>query len=358
MTAPRLLLDARMVGPQVHGIARYVVCLARALKRVAPDWRPALLLARNAPPELRDEFTHAVSPVPFLHPAEPATLPAVVERLRMPLFHATSFACSPLLRKPFVITLHDAIHLERRGDYGLAQAAYYQLVVRPAALRADAVITVSHDARQKLTDHLGLPSERIQVIHNGVELEQFGQPSDAPRHGPVLTVTGPKPHKNLVTLLHALRHAPSLVLEVAGRPQDGLEQVATGLGLGERVRFLGPVDQPTLMQKLAEASAVAVPSLTEGFGLPALEGMAAGCPVVLSDIAVFHEVAGDCAVYAPPLDPLAWAQALTSLLGDPSRCRELSRAGRERAEQFTWDRTATQTAQVYDAVIQRRSPFS
>ncbi|MBI5498395.1 MAG: glycosyltransferase family 4 protein [Deltaproteobacteria bacterium] len=337
-----LVMDARMVGPRLHGIARHVVGLARALVRHVPEWRPTLLLGPDAPASLRDEFTHVAVAAGFLDPVEAVAVPAAVAQLGPRLFHAPSFSVSPLLTAPFVVTLHDAIHLQRPQDYGLKQRAYYLGLVRPATRRARLVLTVSQDARSAIFEHLRVPLERIRVVPNGVEpallaLEQV------PRTGAVLVVTGPKPHKNLVTLLHAVSHAPQLRLDVAGTPLEGSEQLARALGLADRVRFLGPVDEGAMVDLLQRARVVAVPSTLEGFGLPVLEGMAVGAPVVCSDIPVFHEVAGGVARYVPPLDAVAWARAL---LEEPPEAA--SRQGRERAACMTWEQAARLTAQVYE----------
>jgi len=354
MTRTALVMDARMVGPRPHGIARYVLGLAAALKDVAPDWRPTLLLSQDAPAAVRDTFTHVVAPHPFLDPREVVGLPAVVAQLQPRLYHATSFSTSPLFTVPLVMTLHDAIHLQRPGDYGLKQQAYYRLVVTPAARRARALITVSQDARAALSQHLGIALERLEVIHNGVDPQYLALPEVA-RTGAMLTVTGPKPHKNLAVLLHALSHAPGLTLDVVGTPVDGSAALAQSLGLGQRVRFLGAMEEAPLLALVQTARLVVVPSTLEGFGLPVLEGMATGAPVVASDIPVFREVAQDAARYVPPLDSVAWARALTELWNDDPTRAQLSSAGRARAATMTWQRTALATAAVYQRAVESGS---
>lgn len=117
MSAPRLVMDARMVGPHPHGIARYVVCLARALKEVAPEWRPTLLVSPDAPQSLKDEFTHARAPHAFLEAAEVLGIPAIIAQLGARLYHATSFSSSPLFTVPYVMTLHNTIHLQHPNNY-------------------------------------------------------------------------------------------------------------------------------------------------------------------------------------------------------------------------------------------------
>ena len=292
MSRRRLLLDARMVGPNLHGIARYVVSLARALQKHSGEWVPTLLLTSDAPAAIREEFTHALSPVGFLDPKEVVALPAIVGQLGPRLLHLTSFSCSPLMTVPFVMTLHDAIHLQRPADYGWKQQAYYRLVVTPAAKRARAIITVSEDARTQLMRYLGLPADNLHVVHNGVE-ERFLTIPPRPREPFVLTICGPKAHKNTVTLIHALHHAPGVKLVVAGEVLPALQVLSRTLGVADRVTWLGPVGDDVLLDHLARAQVFAFPSLLEGFGLPVLEAMAAGCPAVVSDIPVFHEVGAE-----------------------------------------------------------------
>jgi glycosyltransferase involved in cell wall biosynthesis len=346
--ATPLVMDARMVGAQQHGIARYVVNLARALRDVAPEWQPTLLLAPDAPHPVREEFTHAICPVPFLHAKEVLAVPAAAAQLRPRLFHCTSFATSPLFTVPFVITLHDAIHLMRPQDYGFKQALYYRTVVVPAAHRAQRVITVSETSRQTLAHCMRLGKSQLVAIPNGVETSFSADRPDPPREGFVLTVCGPKPHKNTQVLVHALRHALDLRLCVAGQAMPGLADIARSIGVHDRVQWLGAVDDVTLHRLYRQAAMLAVPSTLEGFGLPVVEAMASGCPVVVSDIPVMHEVAEHAARYVAPLDAPAWAAALTDLMRDKEMRATMEERGRERALEFTWRRTAAETARVYD----------
>ncbi len=238
----------------------------------------------------------------------------------------------------------------------------------PRTLRnAARVVTPTEAVRGEIAEAGLLPAERIRAIHHGpgqrAGLGTAETPSWAPERY-ALFVGTLEPRKNLETLLaawHTLRHhhpdAPSLVL--CGRSGWKDEELRRALDEGTRQGWIvqpGYVSNAELAALYRGAALLAFPSLYEGFGLPVLEALAAGTPVVASDLPVLREVAGDAALYAPPTRPDRWAAAVARLLDDPALAARLREAGPRRAASFTWDRSAEQHLEVFRTAAQQAPP--
>ena len=265
-----------------------------------------------------------------------------------------------------VVTIHD---LTAFRFAELHTAATRQLQRRKAAFAreaADLVIVISEATRRDAVEYLGLAPERVRAIYPGVDpvfrpvadrdaLRQALEPLGLEPGGYILHVGTIEPRKNLLRLLeayHQLRQDPPAVprLVFAGGQGWGVRPVferVASLGLVESVVFLGHVPDRLLPALYTGAAVFVYPSLYEGFGLPPLEAMACGTPVVVSDTSSLPEVVGDAGVLVDPGDVAALADALASLLVDPARRAALSAAGRRRAAAFTWERAARQTLAAY-----------
>ena len=269
-----------------------------------------------------------------------------------------------------VVTVHDAIPFIHPEVQPPLTRLVFHTLVRAARWTADAVITDSESARADLLRHTAIPPNRLHAIPLGVELpseedlrawrQDFG--AIAARHELaqpyVLYVGAFNPRKNVGRLVEAFAQArqrhPQARLALVG-PDSPLAQALRAGPAWDRgsMRHLDYVDAATLHVLYANAAAVAVPSLYEGFGLPVLEAMAHGAPVVASDRSSLPEVLGTCGLLVDPLDTAALAEALDRLLGDQERAATLSRLGRERARGFTWRSTAAATLAVYQEVCAR-----
>ncbi len=359
-----VLLDLRMVRGRLHGIARYALELARRMPALAPDLRfSALVPPEGLPPDLgaltpRMPLHRALAR--FLSPLEQPALTADLVRLAPDAFHATSFSLPLFWSGRLVATLHDANHLALADQYSPAQALYYRAVVGPRARRATALITVSEFSRDELARYLGLSPYRLQVIHNGVEA-RFQPPTQAEaaafraRHALpsryVAAVGNAKRFKNLGLLKDVAADLPVPVVLLAGKGA-----VAHELGLHENVLDLEELPEDEMPVFYGAASALLLPSRYEGFGLPALEAMAAGCPVLSSDTSALPEVVGNAALKLSPDDAPAWRDAALRVLRDDVLRRELVELGRERVAHFTWEDCARRTLAVYRRALEAPSP--
>ncbi|MGH2537159.1 MAG: glycosyltransferase family 4 protein [Candidatus Promineifilaceae bacterium] len=267
-----------------------------------------------------------------------------------------------------VVTVHDLTAVLFPGYHTAGTRELQAQKLRFAQAEADAVICVSHNTRQDVIRHLGIQPARTHVVYEGVEDRFRPLPAEAiapilARHGLtaggyILHVGTLEPRKNLVRLLEAYRSlrrenpvAPKLVL--AGRQGWAADEILAALrapDLAGHVHWLGPAASDDLPALYNGAVMLVLPSLYEGFGLPALEAMACGRPVIASNLSSLPEVVGDAGLLVDPADSQAIAAAMQALLARPDWQAELGRAGRKRAQAFTWQRAAEETLAIYTAL--------
>ena len=293
--------------------------------------------------------------------AELVTVRRAVSRAECDVFHAPHYVVPFLPPRATVVTIHDLIHLKRPEHGTLAKKLYATTMLRRALRAARVVLTVSEAVREDLAAFAPEHKGKVRTVPNGVE-KQFLAPVpgedvarvrraaglDAPY---VLFLGNDKPHKNLDGLLAAFARVaraglPHLLVLAGGASERREVRAADAraAGVADRLVDLGVVPESDLVPLLAGASALAMPSFLEGFGLPVLEAQAVGTPVVCSDRGGLPEAAGDAALLASPDDPDALGDALVRLLTDAELAARLSARGRERARDFTWDAAFAQVA--------------
>lgn len=257
---------------------------------------------------------------------------------------------APLARERQLVVVHDAAAVANPHNYGLAFRSWYRLMLGTVMRRAACVATVSAFSADELVRHFGRRPRGIEVIPEGGEhiLRQPADPSvltrlgldtpGAPRY--VLAVGSQSPNKNFAAVLQAmdLLDDPDVLLVAAG---GGDARIYAPSALAHpRLRRTGYVSDAQLRALYEGAACFVFPSFYEGFGLPPLEAMCCGCPVIVSDRASLPEVCGPAALYCDPADPTTLAAQLRRLLGSAALAGELRAAGHARASQFTWDRAA------------------
>ena len=370
------------------GVGRYTAELARLLPALAAgdaDDRVEFVpfVALHRPPEisaaLEAHGVEGVTPIalplprPLLYDAWHVLgrprLDRLVRRERVDLVHAPSVAVPPVRTVPLVVTVHDAAPLLFPETYPRRGRRFHERGIAAAARRADLVITVSQAAADELDEHTDIPPDRVRVVPNGVDLTVASDAQvaemrvalDLDDRPYVLWVGSLEPRKDVGTLVESFARwsraddpPHRLVLVGAGGWVEDRERVLSpGRALGERVRTLGRLDGATLRALYRGSDVLALPSRHEGFGLPALEAMAQGTAVIASDIAAVREVTGDAAVLVALGDVDGWVAALTAVIGDHERRRDLGEAGRIRAQRYSWERSATATRDVYREAIAR-----
>ncbi|MFH1403782.1 MAG: glycosyltransferase family 1 protein [Candidatus Altiarchaeota archaeon] len=263
-----------------------------------------------------------------------------------------------------VYTVHDLTGILFPGAHKLAVSLNHRLVKPRELAASDAIIAVSENTRKDLLEHYDVDESIVTVIHEGVD-PVFRKTDGSGVRGkygldfPFILYTGTlEPRKNIPTLLKAFRILVDsgvehrlLLVGRRGWKYEGFFRMVSELGLEDRVLFTGYVPREDLPGLYSLASVFAFPSLYEGFGLPVLEAMACGTPVVCSNSSSLPEVVGDAGLMVDPLDEGGLADALRSVLDSDSLSGRLSGRGVERAGGFTWDEAARKTMRVYEGVL-------
>ncbi len=370
----RIGIDYTAAITQGAGIGRYVRQLTHALLALDQDHEYRLFAASQAP---LPPTPFAVRRLPFhdiwlmriWHRAR-LPLPAELITGRVDLFHSPDFTLPPTLPGvPTVLTVHDLSFVRDPDSADERLRAYLNRVVPRSVRRATHVLADSQATRQDLVELWDTPAEKVTVIHCGVE-SRFRPVTDSAElaavraryrlsPGPyILAVSTLQPRKNYQRLVQAFavvaaRH-PDLSLVIAGGRGWKYETILAEpkrLGVEERVRFPGFVADDDLPALLSAAELFAYPSLYEGFGIPILEAMACGTPVLASNRSSLPEVTGDAGLEVDPLDTSALAIGMERLLTDQALRSDLIARGRERAARFTWAEAARRLLTVYNRLL-------
>ncbi|WP_299701036.1 glycosyltransferase family 1 protein [uncultured Pontibacter sp.] len=371
---PSLVLDARML--RASGIGVY---LQQLIPRLSKDFELTLLGDADELATYHASASARIIPMqaPIYSLQEQLEL-----RLRIPacdLFWSPHYNVPllPIAARHRVVTIHDVYHLAYQHTLTLPQKMYANLLIRAAVRMSDRVLTVSEFSKQEIIKYTKVRPETVVAIPNGVDSFRFVRSHSA--HSPstqeaaqpipytanpyLLFVGNVKPHKNLVTLLKAFvslqEHIPKLDLLIVGKKEGfitGDTQVGTLLEndalLKKRVIFTGFVEDELLPHLYQQAAALVFPSVYEGFGLPPLEAMASGCPVVAADTASIPEVCGDAALYFSPLNHLELAERLSEVLNVQALRDKLIANGYRRVQNFSWDKTADGHLAVFRQILE------
>jgi glycosyltransferase involved in cell wall biosynthesis len=376
----RIAIDGSAIPARMAGAGVYTYQLVRALAELPRDHRLVVFARPGLFNDLAAQGRLDVVHVGLRSRAlrlgwEQMVLPFLLQRHRIDVLHSphhhTPIALAPP-RPRRVVTVHDVTFLLLPQRYPPVRRLYMEAVTRASAAVADAIITPSQTVRNDVIRELRVPSDRVVAVPEAAA-PRFAPASDGERarvrgkyglpQRYVLSVGSREPGKNRARLLRAiallrdqgLDCALAVVGQQAWRFEDetGLVQ---RLGLAERVRFLGYVPDDDLPALYSAATVFAYPSLYEGFGLPVLEAMACGTPVVTSSVSATAEVAGDAALLIDPRDTQALAGAIGHLLSDEALHADLRARGLERAGQFSWERAARETLLLYELVAANSQP--
>ncbi|MCG3175931.1 MAG: D-inositol-3-phosphate glycosyltransferase [Candidatus Omnitrophica bacterium] len=351
-----VLVDARMWGHP--GIGRYVRELTGAMGRSGGSLGLGYILPSSIPPP-------GASPVvrcdrPIYDPREQFDLPRLSRSWR--LLHSPHFNAPIFGRTPLVVTIHDLIYVTEPGAAPSAAARLYaDALLASAVKRARRVIAVSEATRRDIVVRYGADERKIRVIHEAAS-GVFGRAAGgAPAEGGggrkyVLFVGTLKPHKNPLSVTRALqalrrRGGPDVDLVIAGKIDPRHRALADAVLGSQGVRYAGAVSDEELVRLYRGAEALVQPSFKEGFGLPVLEAMSCGTPVIAADRSSLPEVGGEAAQYFDPSQIDALERVLYNVLTDAKLRKDMSEKGIRRSETFTWQRTAERTVRVYEEAL-------
>ena len=357
----RVLLDCRMAS--WSGIGRYSTGLARELSRT-DDIELVQVIEEGATPPV-EGLRHMVAHSHAFYPTGGLELARLIEEAQPDLVHCLHAPTPIPIRHPLAVTIHDLtpLRIPEVMPSVLRRTAYHWWNAR-AASHAGVLLANSQATASDIAAFFPRAASKVRVTLEAADDFSDGPVAELPASiadgGPYLLSMGnTKPHKDLPTLLRAFAQVnvrrPELRLLLAGRDVPGYALSVLGdTPASRRVSFTGHVDDPTLRALYAGAEAFVFPSRYEGFGLPPLEAMASGTPVVCSDAASLPEVVGDAALLFAAGDVTAAAGAILRLLDDPALRESLTSAGRERAATFTWARTAAETVDAYRRLLRGR----
>ena len=364
----RIGIDARKLHD--FGIGTYIRNLLRQLARLDHDTEFVLFSRpqdRAGLGQLGENFRVVAETAGNYSFSEQIKIPMALKREGVTLFHAPHYVLPPLAHCPSVVTIHDCIHLMFPQYLPNRFALNYAKVsIAMAAKRATRIMTVSETSKRDIIKFFGTAPEKIDVIYNAYD-ERFGDAPGAEEisrvreryqlHQDFILYAGNvKPHKNLERLIEAfhlvrergLDHVKLVMIGDDISKYAALRRAVHKHQLHKYVRFLGYLPEGTLAAMYRLAGVFVFPSLYEGFGLPPLEAMASGTPVVTSNVSSLPEVAGDAAVLVDPYDPEAIADGIVRVLTDSTLAAQLRVKGLARAQQFSWETSVRRVREIYE----------
>jgi glycosyltransferase involved in cell wall biosynthesis len=376
----KIAIDARKWRD--YGIGTYVRNLVRHLARIDHETTYFLFCDDSDEATLRDlaeNFVPVVERSAGYSLMEHISIPRQLQRLGADLLHSPHYVVPLLCRKPSVVTVHDCIHLlfpqylSTNGSFLQKQLAphYAKFMIGHAVRKGAAVLTVSDASKRDILRFFPeADPDKIQVVPNAIDDAILEEPGEEERERVVeryqirgryvLYAGNIKPHKNLDRLIAAfgvLKQKPGhedVKLMIIGDEVNkwgSLRRSVEAAGVRQDVRFFGFVPDHTLSALYRMASVFAFPSLYEGFGLPPLEAMACGTPVVTSKISSLPEVVGDAALLVDPYEVNDIADAMARLLDDERLRAELIDRGKERVRHFSWERSVKAIHECYMNVL-------
>lgn len=351
--ATRNLLDALIKANTEHDFKVYT--RKQASKQIPKDSRITQNLSRIA-------STSRIGRIAW----QQAILPLILRSKPVDIYHATGYVVSPFLPVPTILSIYDTIALENPELTRKINSLHYRLTL-PASIRAaQRIIVPTNYVKSRIVELTNTPSNKVTVIPLGISecfkvmdkdkartrLESLGRWSQQKY---ILAVGNVEPKKNLKMLIEAFATLPaqlneSLHLVIVGNPCAGkkeLIQYASQLGVAQRIIFTGYVDDETLVALYNCAELFTYPTLDEGFGLPPIEAMACGTPVITSNAGALPETTGSMATLLSPYAPEAWATAIEKIATHSSLQQEHQERGVSYAKNFTWRNTANSVLEVY-----------
>jgi glycosyltransferase involved in cell wall biosynthesis len=338
-------VNGRFLTQRVTGVQRYAHEVLRALDALLAeeperaDFDLELLAPEGSVfPTLQAIRTRAVGPFTG-NLWEQFTLPSIVRGAPLFSFSATG----PLCKTAQVVTIHDASIFAVPQAFSWRFRAWYKLLLGVLLRRGVGVVTVSEFSRREIAHHFGCDAARLRVATEGWQ-HVVRPASDAKLlaahglvpHRYVLAVSSPTPNKNFALVVEALKRLEHTKFDVVIAGSADRDVLRGALPASDRIKYVGYVSDAELRALYEHAGVFVYPSLYEGFGIPVLEAMACGCPVIASTAASLPEVCGDAALYVSPHDGGALAAAIERVMSDEVERQRLVRAGRQRVARFSW----------------------
>lgn len=361
--ALRIAIDARMIRPgTMHGIARYVYHLLLGLRQVDSNHQYFVFVSPDSPLQQID-WPAYIQPIPvragWISFREQWELPRYLRTLGADLLHAPSFVAPLLCPCRLVMTIHDLNHMVLPQFYTPLHRLYYQLFVQSCIRNSEYILTVSNFSKREIVQNLGVPEDKVFVTYNGVS-EHYTHVDDPELRAYVrdiyelpdrfiLCVSNNKPHKNVHQLVRAYCYSTVEIPLVLACPVDRqLIQIAENYGKKHQIYFARFINEEHFPVVYSMTELFVYPSTYEGFGLPPLEALACGTPVVVARSSSLPEVVGQHAIFTNPFDYRDIARALEDGVENSELRQRLARAGEAHARRFSWAEMTRLTIGLYE----------
>ncbi len=370
-----LAIDARMYSSRFTGIGRYVHEISKRIFSNRPDWKISFFLApkeyesfipphKNVHPFLAEEPIYSLS--------EQISFPIKILKKNPDLAWFPHFNVPIAYPKKFIVTIHDLTISKYPGKKktSLLHTMGYHAILKNALHRSQKIFTVSQNTQKDLREMEGIPDSKIRVLYNGIGEEFLHPPKNLPIvqtlekykiQNPFFLYTGVwREHKNLLNLLqsfHALvREGISVQLVITGNPDPYYPEILKYIhdhSLEHSIKTVGLVEEDELLSLYSSASAYVFPSFYEGFGLPGLEAMAMGTPVIASFSSCLPEIYGDACLFFNPEDIHEMTETMKNMLLSPDLQKNYIEKGKKHIQKFSWDTSAQGIIEEIEKIRQK-----
>lgn len=355
-----IIIDARIVNKNLNGIARYTYEIVKYIANKNDIHIRLLVNDLKMADDIFGRFNNVdfiKMKSKFLSPFEQIELPLVVNRYKdVDIFHSPSFVASPFIKCKMIMTIHDLIHINFKEYSTMLRKIYYKFIVKRSALKCSKILTVSQFSKQEIIRWLKCDESKVEVTYCGVDesfkiiddkdsllrvKREYKLPDEF-----ILYIGNQKPHKNVKTLIEAIKLIKTnITLVINGKPNEELINMISQYNLDDKVKFIGYVKDKDLPILYNIAKVFVFPSLYEGFGLPPLEAISCGCPVVTSNVTSIPEIIGDIADMINPNSALELSKAIDKNIKiDRQKYYKLVKGY---SNKFKWIYTAQNTYEVY-----------
>ena len=359
----RIAIDARMIKPgSMHGIARYVYQLLRCLAVDGGDHKFFVVVNPGSPlfeQKWPAHFELKSIKASWISIREQWELPKLLRAIKADLFHAPSFVAPIACPCKLVMTIHDLNHSVLPQFYTPLHQLYYQFFVRSCIRRSEYILTVSNFSKEEIVRNLSLPPEKVFVTYNGVS-EDYRPVTDPEMlryvrdiyelpEKFVFSLSNNKPHKNVHQLVRAYCYSNVEIPLVLACPVDkSLIRIAENFGKKHMIYFTKFIDEKHLPSVYSQTHLFVYPSTYEGFGLPPLEALSCGAPVVVARSSSLPEVVGEQAIFTNPFDYQDIARALEQGVSDEPLRKRLKEFGVKHSQRFSWEVMTRMTLDIYE----------
>ena len=355
----RIYFNGRFLTQHITGVQRYAIEIIKAWDQICLETENENQYVLLVPKNTRYTFHFHVIEV-----RQVGHLQGYLwEQFELPFYTRDGFLinlcnCAPIIKRDQTVTMHDAAVFACPGGFSLLFRLWYRLMFLCLGHRLNLFFTVSNFSKRELNSYLGIPLKYIHVTYNGVdhirELRNDGREELLNKNKYVLSVCSMNPNKNFSLVLKIAKEIPDVSFFIAGGSNNKVFQKWMINNVPSNVKFLGYVADEELVTLYAHATCFLFPSLYEGFGIPPLEAMTFGCPVIASNCAALPEICGDAAIYCPPDLPTAWVEAIRSIMDENNDIRDdLVKKSRVVVSQYCWRASAKKMMELISARSQR-----